>query len=115
METDDEILDEESKVTTDAEELKPKPPTKFAPRGLETFTVCRQNDETGVSGEGVVIEGCMFATGHTVIHWLTPAQRGSIAFFDAFDDFLKIHIKPHPTNKTIITFEDGEQTIYDGG
>ena len=38
-----------------------------------------------------------------------------LAFFDAFDDFLKIHIKPHPTNKTIITFEDGEQTIYDGG
>ena len=36
-------------------------------------------------------------------------------FFDAFDDFLKIHIKPHPTNKTIITFEDGEQTMYDGG
>ena len=67
------------------------------------------------SGEGVVIEGATFATGHTVIHWLTPAPRGSIAFFDAFDDFLKIHIKPHPTNKTIITFEDGEQTIYDGG
>ena len=37
------------------------------------------------------------------------------AFFDAFDDFFKIHIKPHPTNKTIITFEDGEQTIYDAG
>ena len=68
-----------------------------------------------ISGEGVVIEGATFATGHTVIHWLTPAPRGSIAFFDAFDDFLKIHIKPHPTNKTIITFEDGEQTIYDGG
>jgi hypothetical protein len=27
----------------------------------------------------------------------------------------KIHIKPHPTNKTIITFEDGEQKIYEGG
>ena len=77
--------------------------------------VKRQHDESGVSGEGVVIEGATFATGHTVIHWLTPAPRGSIAFFDAFDDFLKIHIKPHPTNKTIITFEDGEQTIYDGG
>ena len=31
------------------------------------------------------------------------------------EKFLKIHIKPHPTNKTIITFEDGEQTMYDGG
>jgi len=38
-------------------DLKPKPPSKLAPRGIETFTVCRQHDETGVSGEGVIIEG----------------------------------------------------------
>ena len=45
VEDDDEISDsEEDKVATDAEELKPKPPTKFAPRGIETFTVCRQGD-----------------------------------------------------------------------
>jgi hypothetical protein len=74
--------------------------------------VCRQNDETGISGEGVVIEGCVFATGHTVIHWLTPAPRGSIAFFDNFDDFIKIHVSSHPTNGTIITYDDGRQTIY---
>lgn len=102
-------------VSTEPEDLKPKKPTNRAPQGIRTFTVCRQSDETGISGEGVVIEGATFATGHTVIHWLTPAPRGSIAFFDAFDDFLKIHIKPHPTNRTIITFEDGEQTMYDGG
>jgi hypothetical protein len=101
-------------VSTEPEDLKPKKPTNRAPQGIRSFTVCRQHDETGVSGDGVVIEGATFATGHTVIHWLTPAPRGSIAFFDAFDDFIKIHIKPHPTNKTIITFEDGEQTIYDG-
>ena len=70
--------------------------------------------ETGISGEGVVIEGVTFATGHTVIHWLTPAPRGSIAFFDAFDDFIKIHVTSHPSNNTIITFEDGEQSIYEG-
>ena len=102
-------------LSTEPEDLKPKRPSNRAPEGIRTFTVCRQSDETGISGEGVVIEGATFATGHTVIPWLTPAPRGSIAFFDAFDDFLKIHIKPHPTNKTIITFEDGEQTMYDGG
>ena len=59
-----------------------------------------------------MIEGATFATGHTVIHWLTPAPRGSIAFFDAFDDFVKIHVSSHPTNNTIITFEDGEQLLY---
>ena len=31
------------------------------------------------------------------------------------DDFIKVHILPHPTNKTILTFEDGEQAIYEGG
>ena len=102
-------------VATEPEDLKPKPPPRLAPQGIHTFTVCRQSDETGVSGEGVVIEGVMFATGHTVIHWLTPAPRGSIAFFDAFDDFIKIHVSSHPTNGTIITYDDGEQTIYDGG
>ena len=102
----------DDQVSTEAEDLKPKKPTNRAPEGVRTFTVCRQSDETGVSGDGVVIEGVTFATGHTVIHWLTPPPRGSIAFFDFFDDFIKIHVLSHPTNNTIITFEDGEQTIY---
>ena len=96
----------------DAQDLKPKKPSNRAPEGIRTFTACRQNDETGISGEGIVIEGATFATGHTVIHWRTPAPRGSIAFFDAFDDFIKIHVTSHPTNNTIITFEDGEQRLY---
>tara|TARA_B100001094_G_scaffold256460_1_gene255658 strand:+ start:167 stop:535 length:369 start_codon:yes stop_codon:yes gene_type:complete len=99
-------------VATDVEDLKPKKLTHKAPQGMTSFTVCRQSDETGISGEGVVIEGCVFATGHTVIHWLTPAPRGSIAFFDNFDDFIKIHVSSHPTNGTIITYDDGRQTIY---
>ena len=102
----------EEAVETDADLLKPKKPSNRAPEGIRAFTLCRQSDETGISGEGVVIEGVMFATGHTIIHWLTPAPRGSIAFFDSFNDFLKIHIIPHPSNKTIITFEDGEQQLY---
>ena len=84
---------ESREISIEPDDLKPKRPSNRAPEGIRTFTVCR----------------------HTVIHWLTPSPRGSIAFFDAFDDFLKIHIKPHPTNKTIITFEDGEQVIYEGG
>jgi len=100
---------------TEQEDLKPKPPPRLAPLGIRTFTVCRQSDETGVSGEGVVIEGVSLASGHCIIHWLFPPPRGGIAIFDSLDDFLKVHVKPHPSNKTIITFEDGEQTTYDGG
>jgi len=112
----DEISENEEEVSTEeptpATELIPKKPSRLCPRGIQTFTVARTSDETGVSGEGVVIEGCVFATGHTVIHWLTPAPRGSIAFFDNFDDFIKIHVSSHPTNGTIITYDDGRQTIY---
>jgi len=100
----------EAYLTT--EELKPKPPPKLAPRGIRTFTVCRQSDETGVSGEGIVLEGVELASGHCIIHWLYPPPRGGIAIFDSLDDFIKVHITPHPSNKTILTFEDGEQQTY---
>ena len=65
------------------EDLKPKKPSNKAPQGIRTFTVCRQNDETGVSGEGVVIESVELASGHCIIHWLYPPPRGGIAIFDS--------------------------------
>ncbi len=95
------------------EELIPKPPPKLAPRGLKTFTVCRQKDQSGVSGEGVVIEGVVLATGQCIIHWLYPPPRGGIAIFDSMNDFVKVHIEPHPGNKTIITYEDGQQDTFE--
>jgi len=94
------------------EELIPKPPPKLAARGIRAFTVCRQSDETGVSGEGVVIEGVLLATGQCIVHWLYPPPRGGIAIFDSMSDFVKVHIQPHPSNKTIITYQDGEQQSF---
>ena len=110
-----ELLKDEKpvkKVETDAEALKPKPPTKFAPRGIETFTICRQGDESGVSGTGVVIEGVQYATGQVVLHWLTPFPKGSIAIFESIEDFKRVHVNPHPSNKTIITWSDGRQDEF---
>ena len=106
----DEIIEEEAE--SEAEDLKPKPPSKLAPRGIRSFTVCRQHDETGVSGEGVIIEGVVLGTGQCIVHWLYPPPRGGIAIFDSMTDFIKVHIEPHPGNKTIITYQDGEQDIY---
>ncbi len=94
------------------EDLLPKAPAKLAPRGIQSFTVFRTADETGVSGDGIVIEGVRLATGQCIIHWLYPPPRGGIAIFESMDDFIKVHIKPHPTNKTIITFDDGEQMRF---
>jgi len=110
-------MSEEKQVEQQIEEtpevdLKPKKPAKLCAQGIRTFTVCRINDESGVSGTGIVIEGITLATGQCVVHWLYPAPRGSIAIFDSISDFATVHIKPHPGNETIITYEDGEQVHY---
>ena len=94
------------------DDLIPKPPSKLAPRGITSFTVYRQHDETGVSGDGVVIEGVVMATGQCVVHWLYPPPRGGIAIFDSMSDFVKVHIEPHPANQTIITYQDGHKDVY---
>jgi len=99
-------------VSAEAEELIPKKPSRLCPRGIQTFTVARQADETGISGEGVVIEGVVLATGQCIAHWLYPRPKGSIAIFDSMNDFVTVHIKPHPSNRTIITYDDGEQERY---
>jgi hypothetical protein len=94
------------------EDLKPKPLPKLALQGIRTFTVHRHYDETGVSGEGIVIEGCVLATGQCLVHWLYPPPRGGIAIFDSMSDFVKVHINPHPSNRTIITYDDGDQELF---
>lgn len=82
-----------------------------APSGMRRFTMQRERDASGVSGTGVVLEGVLFSTGVVVIHWLTPPPRGSISVFDSIDQFLAIHVRPHPENHTAIEFEDGERLI----
>tara|TARA_Y100001963_G_C6542688_1_gene336275 strand:+ start:239 stop:616 length:378 start_codon:yes stop_codon:yes gene_type:complete len=107
-----EIETPEEEQEKKAETLKPKKPPRLAPEGIRTFTVARQYDETGVSGEGVVIEGVTLATGQCIAHWLFPPPRGSIAVFDSMSDFIAVHIRPHPSNRTIITYDDGEQERF---
>lgn len=107
-------MTKEEKTILDSEDLLPQLPSKRAPRGIRTFTVARQDDESGISGVGVIIEGVEYATGQVVIHWLFPPPRGGIAIFDSLEDFLKVHVHPHPDNKTIITFEDHEQKSFGG-
>jgi len=102
----------EEDTESKSKDLTPKRPARLAPEGIRTFTVARQYDETGVSGEGVVIEGVTLATGQCIAHWLFPPPRGSIAVFDSMSDFITVHIRPHPSNRTIITYDDGEQERF---
>jgi hypothetical protein len=78
-----------------------------APEGMRPFTMVRNFDVSGVSGVGTVLEGIQFSTGTVVVHWLTPPPRGSIAVFDSLEQFLSIHVHPHPENGTELLFADG--------
>lgn len=84
---------------------------KRAPHGMRRFTMRRDFDVSGVSGTGIVLEGVHFSTGVVVIHWLTPPPRGSISVFDDFEQFLAIHVRPHPDNRTVLVFEDGQEIV----
>lgn len=110
--SDDDALLNLELSNVENEELLPKAPPKLAARGIRTFTVARRSDETGVSGTGVVIEGVTLATGQCIVHWLYPPPRGGIAIFDSMNDFIRVHIGPHPANRTIITYQDGEQQTF---
>ena len=48
-----------------SEDLIPKAPPKLAAQGIKTFTVARQQDETGVSGTG----------GFRSSWWRSPAKE----------------------------------------
>ena len=111
MSEENQVEEKQTEETPEVD-LKPKKPAKLCAQGIRTFTVCRINDESGVSGTGIVIEGITLATGQCVVHWLYPTPRGSIAIFDSISDFATVHIKPHPGNETIITYEAGEQVHY---
>lgn len=76
--------------------------------GVRVFEIERQADASGVSGTGIVIQGVIFATGTVVVQWLTPPPRGSINIFDSFEQFMSIHVGPHPSNQTRILWHDGE-------
>lgn len=82
-----------------------------APDGMRRFTMRREFDVSGVSGTGIVLEGVHFSTGVVVIHWLTPPPRGSISVFDDLSQFLAIHVQPHPDNRTVLVWEDGEELV----
>ena len=72
----------------------------------------REFDVSGVSGTGTVVEVVLFSTGVVVVHWLTPPPRGSISVWDSIEQFLDIHVRPHPANRTVLEFDDGEVLTY---
>lgn len=56
---------------------------------MRSFELVRDEDETGVSGTGVVAEGVEFTDGTCAMRWLT--QTASTAVYGSINDVVEIH------------------------
>lgn len=56
-----------------------------------TFKLVREEDVTGVSGTGVVVEGAVFSTGHAVVHWVNSPYPTTTPHPAGLDSVMYIH------------------------
>jgi hypothetical protein len=71
---------------------------------MKVFKLVRGKDVSGVSGVGHVLDGVTFDDGTTIIWWKGEVigRRSSISVFKSYDDFLAIHVRPHPENDNLL-------------
>lgn len=74
---------------------------------MRTFNLHRAEDESGVSGTGIVTEGVEFSDGTCVMRWLTSTK--STAFYDNAKELVQIH---GHEGRTVLMYENGE-TVSD--
>lgn len=56
---------------------------------MRRFNLVRDIDETGISGTGIVAEGCEFTPGECVLRWLT--ETWSVVFYLNVESVIRIH------------------------
>jgi hypothetical protein len=71
---------------------------------MRVFKLVRGKDVSGVSGIGHVLDGITFDDGTTIVWW--RGQRSSISVFKSYEDFLAIHVRPHPENDNLLVEKD---------
>jgi len=70
---------------------------------LKIFYLERIEDESGVSGTGIVAEGVIFKNGRTVVSWMT--YTNSINVYDNIETVEAIH---GHDGRTLIRYSDEE-------
>lgn len=70
---------------------------------MRRFVLNRIEDESGVSGTGIVAEGIQFSDGRCVLRWLT--QVHSIAIYQNVGEVEVVH---GHQGKTVIVWQDME-------
>jgi len=71
---------------------------------MRVFRLIRHNDETGISGTGNIVDGIVFDDGIVVARWKT--ETASTSIYENWEAFEKVHILPHPKNKSEIQYID---------
>ena len=87
-------------MSADPEVTRPEQPREIGPRA---FVLQRNEDETGVSGTGIVAEGVEFSDGTVALRW-TSAWPTSVVFHDRGIDSV-VHVHGHG-GKTQVVFDD---------
>lgn len=68
---------------------------------MKRFKLNRLEDVSGISGSGIIAEGCVFSNGKAIVSWL--GKRASIVVWDSLDDCL--YINGHG-GKTVVEWID---------
>ncbi len=77
----------------------------------QPFLMKRNHDETGMSGTGIVAEGCVFSNGKCAVTW--RSSKPCVQVWDTFEAFREVHIDHHPDNDTEIIWLTEEIEIHD--
>jgi len=70
------------------------------------FQMVRNNDETGVSGTGIVADGIEFPNGMVAVCW--RSKTPSVNVYRSYVEFKHVHIDAHPSNDTEIIWAEAE-------
>jgi hypothetical protein len=76
---------------------------------MKIFYLYRKQDESGVSGNGLVAEGIVFSNGKIALTWLTPTT--SVVTYSSMDDVEIIH---GHGGKTVILWDDEDKVDSNG-
>jgi hypothetical protein len=70
------------------------------------FYLERQGDITGLSGTGRCLEGVLWQNGKVTVQWRPPLA--TIAIYDDFETFEKLHVHGHPSSNVVGWLEHSE-------
>ena len=58
---------------------------------MKRFHLVRDEDETGISGTGVVAEGVVFSDGRVALRWVAHEKTRSTVLWDDVEHVITIH------------------------